>query len=141
MCIYLQTDIIVCIKCFLAVISTPKFKIDENDHYDFLRRTVYIVISCVVAIVIVISLFVVINFHMKMSHLRTQRLARLVQQMQQGLIVLWFNSYCNTPLYIYIYIIYIYLPLYIYICIFFLVFIMSIVVFVWNESLMLHCRM
>ncbi|XP_067655450.1 uncharacterized protein [Haliotis asinina] len=61
--------------------QTPAFP--EDDHFDWLKTTVYTVIGCTVAVVIFISLIVIVVFRVKMKRLRARRIARAIERHRQ----------------------------------------------------------
>ncbi|XP_076471181.1 uncharacterized protein LOC143301062 [Babylonia areolata] len=67
--------------CLLnSVHTTPKSLSEEDEHFNWLKTTVYTVIGCTVATVILISFIVIVVFRLKMKRLRARRLAHQMQR-------------------------------------------------------------
>ena len=60
--------------------TTPRFLTEEDEHFNWLKTTVYTVIGCTVAAVIIISFVVIIVFRLKMKRLRARRLAHQMER-------------------------------------------------------------
>lgn len=58
---------------------------DENEHFNWLKTTVYTIIGCTVATVLLISFIVIIVFRLKMKRLRARRLAHQMERHRRHL--------------------------------------------------------
>ncbi|KAK7098509.1 hypothetical protein V1264_002784 [Littorina saxatilis] len=68
------------IGCLLNSLTTSRSLTEENEHFNWLKTTVYTVIGCTVALVIIISFIVIIVFRVKMKRLRARRLAHQLER-------------------------------------------------------------
>ena len=60
--------------------TTPRALTEEDEHFNWLKTTVYTAIGCTVATVIIISFVVIIVFRLKMKRLRARRLAHQMER-------------------------------------------------------------
>ncbi|KAL8609081.1 hypothetical protein ACOMHN_033674 [Nucella lapillus] len=63
-----------------SVHTTPRSLSEEDEHFNWLKTTVYTVIGCTVATVILISFIVIVVYRLKMKRLRARRLAHQMQR-------------------------------------------------------------